>query len=766
MPAVAFRAPVRIPPMLRRPAVPPKRTMARGWWWNEVAQDPGLLPQVRVMAAFGADPAADPATWSWSDITADVRTSDMLRMFRGRTEGSAQAQPATLAFGLNNPDGQYTPGNPTGVWYPYVRQNTPIRVYVNMGAGEVLRGTWYADSWAPGWDTSLNLATVAVSASGNLRRLQQGKARVQSPIYRMLSAQNPAGYWACEDPTGSGSLAEYHGGTPMTFPLVNPTLASDGPDGSAPLPKLVTSAVAGTRLLASVPSYRPPTFGGFTATVAFKVPSAPSRNTPLARWRVAGSGIPEWRLTVVPSGGTDTINLEGFNSAVTQIVTVSLPWVVGGITEPYGRWMFATVTIDDWANRSDFTIADCATGAQASTIGGSFSGLFSGTVTSVEVPPDYPNADTVCGHFAVYPYYSPGGGDPASRIATNFVLTADALNGNSGEAAGTRISTICADNRISFSSTGTLASTVEMGPQPISGVLAIVRECEAADGGILLDGLQGELNYRTRASRYNQTAGLTLDMAAGELAPPFGPVYDDQRRRNDLTASRSSGSSARIADEDDIAEHGRYDDSVTLNVADDTLLSSQAGWRVHLGSGEDMRYPQMSLQLVGKGLALIAAWQGLDIGDRITVANPPAQHPPGDIDVVLEGYTETLGAGIYNVAANVSPYRPWRVWEIGDPDRGRLDTDGSSLVADVSATAVSLSVQRLDSSDPLWTTTAGFPADFPFDVDVGGEQIRVTAIAGSSSPQTFTVTRSVNGVVKAHTANTRVRLWRPTVLGL
>ena len=42
----------------------------------------------------------------------------------------------------------------------------------------------------------------------------------------------------------------------------------------------------------------------------------------------------------------------------------------------------------------------------------------------------------------------------------------------------------------------------------------------------------------------------------------------------------------------------------------------------------------------------------------------------------------------------------------------------------------------------------------------------VTNITGSSSPQTFTVIRSVNGVAKAQTAGTDVRLWQPMILSM
>jgi hypothetical protein len=56
-------------------------------------------------------------------------------------------------------------------------------------------------------------------------------------------------------------------------------------------------------------------------------------------------------------------------------------------------------------------------------------------------------------------------------------------------------------------------------------------------------------------------------------------------------------------------------------------------------------------------------------------------------------------------------------------------------------------------SGPLWSANDG-----AFDIRVGGEVVTVTAISGASSPQTFTVTRSVNGVVKAHSGGAAVEL--------
>jgi hypothetical protein len=63
----------------------------------------------------------------------------------------------------------------------------------------------------------------------------------------------------------------------------------------------------------------------------------------------------------------------------------------------------------------------------------------------------------------------------------------------------------------------------------------------------------------------------------------------------------------------------------------------------------------------------------------------------------------------------------------------------------------------------LWTTIA---SDMPFDILMGGEQMTVTNITGSSSPQTFTVTRGVNGVVRSHSAGEDLRLFSPTNISL
>jgi hypothetical protein len=91
----------------------------------------------------------------------------------------------------------------------------------------------------------------------------------------------------------------------------------------------------------------------------------------------------------------------------------------------------------------------------------------------------------------------------------------------------------------------------------------------------------------------------------------------------------------------------------------------------------------------------------------------------------------------------------------------RRDTGGSRLAADVSATATSLSVETV--LGPVWTQD---PVHFPFNARLGGEVVTVLAVTGATSPQTWTVRRSVNGAVKRQLAGTAVSLAAPAIRAL
>ena len=201
---------------------------------------------------------------------------------------------------------------------------------------------------------------------------------------------------------------------------------------------------------------------------------------------------------------------------------------------------------------------------------------------------------------------------------------------------------------------------------------------------------------------------------------------------------------------------GVYSDSLNVNVAYDDQLYTHAGWRVGLGTVDDYRFPTIGLNFA-RTAALIPTWLSAGIGSRVTVANPPAELPPGSLDLHVVGFEEFISPKLWTAVLNTAPARPYSVGVI--EDSFRLETGGSELNGAHDSVDTSLSVAITGTA--LWTTT-----DVPFDIEIGGEQITVTAISGASSPQTFTVTRSVNTVVKSHDDGATVKLWRPAVLAL
>ncbi|MFJ3084706.1 hypothetical protein ACIPJG_33840, partial [Streptomyces halstedii] len=203
---------------------------------------------------------------------------------------------------------------------------------------------------------------------------------------------------------------------------------------------------------------------------------------------------------------------------------------------------------------------------------------------------------------------------------------------------------------------------------------------------------------------------------------------------------------------------GPYDESLTLSLATDAQPPLHAQWRMHLGTWDEARYPTITVWLHAAP-HLIDQVLAMDIGDRVQIASPPPWLPPGTIDQHMRGYTEILGLYEWSLAMNCIPAGPWTVGVVGDPVLGRPDTDGCTLTGTVTASATSIAVTS--SPGPRWIDSATYPAMFPFDVMVGGELVRVTACTGTGLAQTFTVARSVNGIVKPHTAGSGVRLASP-----
>ncbi|MFI6861791.1 hypothetical protein ACIBKZ_18145 [Streptomyces sp. NPDC050421] len=581
-------------------------------------------------------------------------------------------------------------------------------------------------AWPSRWDVSGKDVWVPVEAAGILRRMGQGKKALDSTLRRRIpSGAGMLAYWPMEDEQGATAA---YSPLPNVRPLAVTGLdfaAEDSLSGSSPLPMTKNPA----SLSARVPGT---TTSGWQVEFVYNLPTMPAAQTEIMRVVLAGAVL----RTVVVYASTAGIRIEMLDKddAVLQFYVNTGGPDIAAFAGVWNRLAIYSGDAGSGQTRVQATWRNVVTNFRyyAST----FATTGQGRVTTVRGSWGAGTEGMAIGHLAVSA--TPGTGVSGSPPASTIFEGAD--DGFAGETALDRMARLtdeeAAQLDLSWLDGDSTTASERMGPQRPNTLLDLLGEAAETDGGILYERLdRAALVYRDRASLYNQRVALALDyLAKGEVPPPLEPTEDDQKVRNDVTVTRSGGSAARVVEETGPlsvnpppAGVGPYDESVTLSLYDDMQPERIAGWRVHLGTVDEARYPTISVWLHAAP-HLTNAVLALDIGDRLTIANPPAWLPPGLIDQHIRGYTEVLGLFEWSLTYNCAPASPWQVGVEGDPVYARADTAGTVLAAAVSDTATALPVTT--TVGPRWVDTATYPTEFPFDVSLGGEQVTVAGITG------------------------------------
>ena len=610
-------------------------------------------------------------------------------------------------------------------------------------------------SWPPRWDTSGNDAYAPIEVAGQLRRLGQGTDPVSTGLRNFMLSQtsNLFRYWPLDGAVGTQYSLDI---SPIWSAPTNQRFFSEGP-GSFKYGEDMGSAYLGTGM------------------ALFHTDESPMRGN-------VGNGYPNWAMDFM----FQSINLGGlffemydYNGAIwvleldgaagTAEVSLLDPFL-GSIgfsatgvlaalldSNPHHvRFQIAKNGADtDWTLYIDGDLVDSGTQAGYEVYGMSvFKIRYTRTGTESWVN---------LAHLAVWV-------DSAAVVWPSATATAQAAGGYAGETAGERIERICGLADIDVTVIGDTADTSLMGPQYSESTLSQIRDAESTDLGVLTEPRDGlGLLYRTRTSQYNQFPAVTLDYSAGHLSPPFEPVDDDQLLRNDVTAVRREGDTYRITKDTgalSVLEPpngvGRYRDEVTVNVETDALLPGVASWLLNIGTLDEARFPSIAVDMANPDVVaadITSQILAVEVGDVIAITNADNANIPDDISTVVLGYTERLNSFEHRIVFNCAPGSIYDTAVYGTSasvGADRYDTGGSTLAAGATSTATSLSVATA-AGNALWTTDA---AAFPFEINIAGERIAVTNVTGVSSPQTFTVARSINGVVKAQAADAEVWLWQ------
>ncbi|MFB7171080.1 hypothetical protein ACFCYM_09695 [Streptomyces sp. NPDC056254] len=585
------------------------------------------------------------------------------------------------------------------------------------------RAALEASDWTPQWKSDKDITTPIVAA-GILRRLGQGRKPLSSTLRRTMGALSggPVAYWPMEDGRTATQAASAVVGVQALQTQEFDFAADSACAGADALPTIGAAAT----MVALVPAHTSTT-EGYTVTMMYSLDTLPASKSAILAFEASGTG----HGIVISLTSTDMV-CDVYSAANVLLATSSFA------TPGYGQdlWWRLYVTAQRNGANTDFEF-----GVEDATT--SNSGLFSiagtpGTVTKIATAFGALLTGAAVGHLAVY-----------ARSDTR-LYWGQSASGEAGETSGERMLRLCDEEGIPLTIVHGGGDHTPMGPQRPAGLLDLLGEIEAADGGILYeDPDRLGLIYRTRTSLYSQVPALTIPY--GVLVPPMQPKGDDQRVRNDRTVQRQGGSFARAVLETGPKSTspppdgvGLYQDSTTLNVHQDSQLQDIAYWLLHRGTWNEARYPRVRIAL-HKHPELIPAVTGLQPGSVIRITDLPPWLPAGPVDLMVEGGEDEQDLVKWYATLACSPAGPWNVALAGDATYAKADTTGTVLGAAAGPQDSTLVVHTEQTavawSRPLFSQD---PAEYPVTLKVGGEEV-IASAATSLAADTFTRTVAAGG---------------------
>jgi hypothetical protein len=186
-------------------------------------------------------------------------------------------------------------------------------------------------------------------------------------------------------------------------------------------------------------------------------------------------------------------------------------------------------------------------------------------------------------------------------------------------------------------------------------------------------------------------------------------------------------------------------------VADEALLPELASWELAVRTVDGPRYPAVTFDL-DQAPSLAAAVAGLDLGDRIVV--PGFRYDP--LDLMVIGVLERAQRKRRLVTFACMPGVVFATIGLYDDAGALCDSGSTTLGAGLTTTATAVQFSTAVLGD-VWETV-----DLGYEVDCGGEVWTVTAMGAPTGTgpylQNATVVRSVNGVVKTHSAGAEIHV--------
>lgn len=629
------------------------------------------------------------------------------------------------------------------------------------------------------WDKTKRDVELSVQAYGSLRRLSRGGQPLQSPIFRYLNSQLSTNlYFPMEDGANTIRPQPAIGMAGTSSSVSNITLSGSTPTGFPGSAGAVTLNAAQSYVQVSAPGRS--TTGTQSAVVYFKNPTNVI-GVDQTLFTISGQNF-NVEIQVGAAGYTFRINnsLGGLiNSYTTAFGTEAPPtgWVAMQIrftTSSATQALFETI----WHGIGSSTFYTHNPGGTTETMGASFP-VTRFNVIRYEALNSTAFVGSQGAHFLC----------TQDTWMINTISLAQASNAFLAETAATRMRRLAAQENVNIDVWGeqtALLASASMGYQKPGTLLDVLADCYKTDGGVF-----GEARDRLGfvyycASFFGNHQGLVLSESSFHLADVISVPDDDRYLINDFTATRDGGGIGRtIASDVTYGPNntidppngvGRVPGGDTFSLATDEQAGRISQFQVFWRTWDEPRIPNLKIGMhrtpITGNAALTRDILGAYLGSPVQLTGMLSIASFESLNMTVLGYTETFDGYLWSITLNTIPQGPYSVGraEIEGPDgrAPRADTalGASQLNASINSTANTF-VVNVTGSPSSWIVGSSAP-DFPIFVMMAGELMSVGQIAArAANLQTFSsVTRSLNGVVKAQTVGANVSVRDAVYIGM
>lgn len=626
-------------------------TVGRSYTVQGRAWVPTGSPHVNWVAASTVG-AATTVKDSWQLVTLTFTATS--------TSHSVQLWPNTAA----------TAGNQVWLDAVMVNEGSAAGEFNTLTQTTFRRFTGYVQQWPVEWSAVATWAVARVSATDRMPRWS--RRRLKSPFWQALGVDGPVYHWPLAEKEGARRASSVVEGTSTT------RLENYG----SVLVSTVAEQKAAYVLFGQ--DYGSPTDGGTAPVFTFdkKYLRSVDRFTPDAAFTI------EAVVTQVVTSSTANLNVlemvgpEGsafieFNDTTSYRAQIEWATATTGGFKNYtgaadlseGSQHHVAITVS--GSTLTFYLDGAAVGSLATSGTGSFT-LGSAWRLRVGRYTDGAAGEkaAIC-HVAYFDSELSAGqiADHAAAALTGFVTdTSDErvarYLGYAGVAAGDM----------------TLEAGVQTGvPNLDTSDLAVseaLKQVERSEGGLLFVDGTGEVVFYNRQHRVLQTVP-TLSITAEDCTGGLVPVNDTAYLINRTEITPTEGTVQIVSDAASIAVHEEFPRQEDLLLATEDEALSVAQWVTARYADADTfpRVGVVAVDLLTAPAQTAFDAAGVELWDRVQVSGMPSQSPLSTLELIAEGWVETVSASDWTLAVNASSFSQLgNVWVLGDATYSVLGT--------------------------------------------------------------------------------------------